>query len=73
MPDLDTAEAQRDATMKADHNRNLADAVALLKLAEQLKSDLEKEDPLIVSVKNIKRTEDIQKLARNINGRLKRY
>jgi hypothetical protein len=73
VPDLDTSTAQRDALIKADHKKNLADAATLLKFAEELKSSLEKEDPLIISVKNIKQTEDIQKLAKSIQGRLKRY
>jgi hypothetical protein len=73
VPDLDTSTVQRDALIKADHKKNLADAATLLKLAEELNSSLEKEDPLIISVKNIKQTEDIQKLAKNIQGRLKRY
>jgi hypothetical protein len=72
-PDIDVAAIQRKGMIKADHKKNLDDAVALLKLAEELKSSLEKEDPLIISVKNIKRTEDIQKLAKDIHGRLKRY
>jgi|HubBroStandDraft_1064217.scaffolds.fasta_scaffold278043_2 hypothetical protein len=72
-PDFDVAAIQRKGMIKADHKKNLADAAALLKLAEELKSELEKEDPLVISVKNIKRTEDIQKLAKDIHGRLKRY
>jgi ketopantoate reductase len=72
-PDFDVAAIQRKGMIKADHKKNLEDAVALLKLAEELKSILEKEDPLVISVKNIKQTEDIQKLAKNIHGRLKRY
>ena len=46
---------------------------ALAKLAEEVKEDLEKDDKYIVSVKTIKKTEDIEKLARNIRSRLKRY
>jgi hypothetical protein len=72
-PDFDVAAIQRKGMIKADHKKNLEDATALLKLAEELKSDLEKEDPLIISVKDIRETEDIQKLAKNIHGRLKRY
>jgi hypothetical protein len=73
VPDLDMSTVQRDALVKADHRKNLADAAMLLRLAEELKSSIEEEDPLIISVKNIKRTEDIQKLAKDIHGRLKRY
>jgi hypothetical protein len=64
---------QREAMIKADHKRNVEDAEALVKLAEELKSDLEKEDPHVISVRSIKKTEDIEKLAKSIRGRLKRY
>jgi hypothetical protein len=72
-PDFDVAAIQRKGLIKADHKKNLDDAAALLKLAEKLQADLEKEDPLVISVKNLKQTEEIQKLAKNIHGRLKRY
>jgi hypothetical protein len=73
--DLDPhlAHTQREALIKADHKKNLEEAEALLKLAEELKSDLEKDDAHIVSVRSMKKTEDIEKLAKNIRGRLKRY
>jgi len=72
-PDARMARSQRNALIKADHEKNLADAAALLKLAEELTANLEKEDPLVISIKSIKQTEDIQKLAKNIHGRLKRF
>jgi hypothetical protein len=73
--DLDPhlAHSQREALIKADHKKNIEDAEALLKLAEELKSDLEKEDAHIVSVRSMKKTEDIEKFAKSIRGRLKRY
>lgn len=71
-PKLPNGKSQRDAIVKDDHKRNLEDAAELLKLATDLKADLEKDDAFVVSVKTIKKTEDIEKLARNIRGRLKR-
>ena len=75
IPDVDEklAKSQKEAIVKADHKKNLDDATALLKLADDLKADLEKQDPYVISVKNIKQTEDIEKLAKNIHGRLNRY
>ncbi len=64
---------QRTALIKADHKRNVEDATELLRLAEQVKTELDKEDAQVISAKTIKQTEDIEKLARSINGRLKRY
>ena len=70
---LPNGKSQREEIIKADYQKNLEEAAALAKLAEELKSDLEKSDRNIVSVKNIKQTEDIEKLARSIRGRLKRF
>ncbi len=72
-PKLPNGKSQREEIIKADYEKNLEEAAALAKLAEELKSDLEKSDRNIVSVKMIKQTEDIEKLARGIRNRLKRY
>lgn len=71
--DLRLSQTQREALIKADHKRNVEDVETLFKLAEELKADLVKEDPHVISVRSIKKTEDIEKLAKSIRGRLKRY
>jgi len=70
---LPNGKLQRDEIAKADYKKNVEDAAELLKLAGELKADLDKDTAYVVSVKDMKRTEDIEKLARNIRGRLKRY
>jgi len=70
---LPNGKLQRDEIAKADYKKNVEDATELLKLAGELKADLDKDTAYVVSVKDMKRTEDIEKLARNIRGRLKRY
>src|SRR5437588_12903078 len=72
-PKLPNGKSQREEIIKADYQKNLEEAATLVKLAEELKSDLEKSDRNIVSVKNIKQTEEIEKLARSIRARLKRF
>lgn len=72
-PKLPNGKSQRDAIVRDDYRRNVEDAAELVKLATELKTDLEKDDAFVVSVKSIKKTEDIEKLARSIRGRLKRY
>jgi hypothetical protein len=64
---------QRAILIKADHKKNVEDAEALLKLAEAVKTELDKEDAQVISVKTIKQTEDIERFAKSIRGRLKRY
>jgi hypothetical protein len=70
---LPNGKSQRDEIAKADYKKNLEDATEILKLATELQSDLDKQGAYIVSLKTIKQTEDIEKLAKNIRGRLKRY
>lgn len=73
VPRFPNGRTQREAIIKEDYKKNLEDAAELAKLADELKADLEKSDRNVVSVKDMKKTEDIERLARNIRGRLKRY
>lgn len=70
---LPNGKSQRDEIVKADHKKNLEDATQLAKLSGDIKDELEKSDPFVVSVKTVKKLEDIEKLSRDIRGRLKRY
>ena len=68
---LPNGKLQRDEIAKAEHQQNLRDAADLAELAEQLKIDLEKNDRYVVSMATIKKTDDIEKLAKRIRGRLR--
>jgi hypothetical protein len=70
---LPNGRLQRDAIVKADHARNLEDAEKLAKLAGDLKDELTNNTEFVLSVSSIKKTEEIEKLARSIRNRLKRY
>ena len=45
----------------------------LLKLAQDLQAELDHDGAFVVSVKSLKTTDQIEKLAKDIHGRLKRY
>jgi hypothetical protein len=68
-----TVKPTREAIIKEDYKKNLQDAAALARLADELKSELENGDKNVVSVKTMRKAEDIEKLAKNIHSRLKRY
>ena len=70
---LPSGKSQRDEIVKADHKRNVEDAVSLARLAEEIRDDLDKSGSGVVSVKLLKKLDDLDKLTRNIRGRLKRY
>jgi hypothetical protein len=68
---LPNGKSQKNAIAKANYEKSLADAGELLKLAEDLKAELEKNAEYVVSVGSIKKTEEIEKLAKRIRSRLK--
>ena len=67
---LPNGKSQQDEILKAEHEKSLKDAAALIDLAEQLKADLEKNDRHVLSVATLKKTEEIEKLAKRIRTRL---
>jgi hypothetical protein len=70
---LPNGKSQREEILKLDHKKNLADSAAMAKLAEEVSEDLEKEDRFVVSIKTLKKLDEIEKLTKAIRGRLKKY
>ena len=68
---LPNGKSQKDEILKSEHQQNLKDAAELADLAEQLKIDLEKNDRYILSMATIKKTDDIEKLAKRIRARMR--
>ena len=70
---LPNGKLQQEEILKADYKKTLKDAAELVDLAEQLKEDLEKNDRHVLSVDSLKKTEQIEKLAKKIRSRLRRF
>jgi hypothetical protein len=70
---LPNGKSQKEAILKEDYRKSLEDSRELVKLAEALQAELEKNDRYVVSVSEIRKTDDIEKLAKRIRGRLKRF
>lgn len=68
---LPSGKMQRDEILKAEHEQNVKDAAQLAELAQQLQEDLEKQDRFVLSMNTLKKTEDIEKLAKRIRNRLR--
>ena len=68
---LPNGKLQRDEILKAEHTKSLEDAKQLVRLADELQSELEKNDQNVLSLATLKKTEEIEKLARKIHDRLK--
>jgi hypothetical protein len=70
---LPSGRLQRDEMLKADHARNIEDAQQLIKLSEELKADLDKNTEFVFSLATAKKVDEIEKIARRIRSRMKRY
>jgi hypothetical protein len=64
---------QMEALLKHEHQKSLEDAAELMKLSEELKIDLEKNDRHVLSMNAMKKAEEIEKIAKRIRGRMKRF
>jgi predicted RND superfamily exporter protein len=63
--------SQTDEILKEEREENLKDAAKLVDLADELKEALEKEDRFVFSLNTVKKTEEIEKLARKIRARMR--
>ena len=70
---LPSGKMQKDEILKADYEKSLEDAAALLKAAEDLKLDLEKTGRQVLSIGTLKQLDNIEKLTKRIRSRLKKY
>src|SRR5215467_2222363 len=63
---LPNGKLQSEEILKDDYKKNLKDAQELIDLAESLKMGLEKGEQHVLSLGDIKKTEEIEKIARRI-------
>jgi len=69
---LPNGKLQKDEIIRVDYERNLRDAGNLARLAEEIKDDFEKGDRNLVSLKTLKKLDDVEKLTKDIRQRLRR-
>ena len=70
-PKLPNGKSQKDAIAQQRHAEALDAVSEMITLAQQVRTELEKSGNFVVSVSTIKKTEEIEKLARKIRGKLK--
>ena len=70
---LPSGKSQKEEILKAEHERSRKEAAEMVKLAEALKAELEKNDYRVVSLGSIKKAEEIERLAKRIKSRLRRF
>ena len=69
---LPNGKSQKDEILKAEHAQNLKDVQELVELSEELRDSLEKNDRYVLSLADLKKTDDIEKLVKRIRTRLRR-
>jgi hypothetical protein len=70
---LPNGKSQRDEILKQDHKKNIDDAAAISRLADEIGEDLEKNDRYVMSLKTLKKLDEIERLTKAIRGRIKKY
>ncbi|MEO8025837.1 MAG: hypothetical protein ABI823_05170 [Bryobacteraceae bacterium] len=70
---MPNGKSQRDEIAKADYKKNLEESRELVRLSESLRDEIEKNDRYIMSLTAIKKAEQIEKIAKRIRGRMRRY
>jgi hypothetical protein len=68
---LPNGKSQKNEMAKEEHQQALKEANDLLTVAQQLKDELQKAGDYVVPLSSVKKTEEIEKLAKRIRGRLK--
>jgi len=59
--------------LKSDHAASVKDVETMRKLVEDVKIEMEKNDRHILSIATLKKLDEIEKLAKRIRGRMKRF
>ncbi len=68
---MPNGKSRADAIADEEHKKALNEAEQLLQMAQKLKDELKEAGRFVVPVAAVRRTEDIEKLARKIRARLK--
>ena len=70
---LPSGKSQREEILKVEFEKTLKDSAELVKVAEELKIELEKNERHVLAVSSLKKLETIEKLTKRIRGRMTRY
>ena len=68
---LPNGKSQRAEILKAEREQNIKDAAQLVDMAKDLQQEIEKNEAYVLSLSALKKTDEIEKLAKRIRGRLR--
>jgi hypothetical protein len=70
-PRLPDGKSQKNAIAKEQHEQALKDAEQLVAAAQDLRDQIKQAGTFVIPLSSVKKTEEIEKLAKRIRGRLK--
>lgn len=70
-PRMPDGKSQKNAIANEQHEQALKDADRLVETAEDLRNELRQAGKFVVPLTSVKKTEEIEKLAKRIRGRLR--
>ena len=70
---LPNGKTQSEEILKADHAKSLADLKQITELSESLAADMERDTQHVLSLNSIKKVEEIERLARRVKGRMRKF
>jgi len=68
---LPNGKSQRDEILKGERAQNLKDAAQLVDMAKDLQQEIEKNEAYVLPLSALKKTDEIEKLAKRIRARLR--
>ncbi len=70
---LPNGKTQIDEILKADHAKSLEDLKQITEISQALAAEMEHDTSHVLSLSSIRKTEEIEKLARRIRGRMRKF
>jgi hypothetical protein len=70
---LPNGKSQRAEILKAEREKNIKDAAELVDLSKELQQEIEKNESYVLSLGALKKTDEIEKIAKRIRGRLRHF
>src|SRR4051794_21859550 len=70
---LPNGKSQRAEILKAERAQNIKEAAEMVELAKDLQQELKKNESYVLSMPPLKKTDEIEKLAKRIRGRLRHF
>jgi hypothetical protein len=70
---LPNGKSQNAEILNADYQKSLKDAAELVDLSQALQKELESSSSHVLSIASLKKAEEIEKIAKRIHGRMRRF